>query len=116
VNSGIKIIESPISADELREIAGQAFGDMVKIVADIEKEIMAAGGELHADEEAVLLDHGSVQNNLWGANIYVDEPRESWLVFDSMINIRPREGNLSRRIHSEDIQNRIKAIVNKLIL
>ncbi len=111
----IRVIQTPISIEELRQVAANSFGDMVKIVADVEKTIMAIGGELHADEEAVLLDQGSAQENLWGANIYVDEPRESWLKFDSMVNIRPSQGNLSRTVGDADIRNKIIAVVNKLI-
>ena len=99
----------------MKDIAKQGFGDMVKAVADIEKGLMAVGGELHADEEAMLLDQGSQQRNLWGFNIYVDQPRESWLEFDSMINLRPSQGNLSRNVEAEEIRKQIIEIVNKLI-
>ncbi|OGE78343.1 MAG: hypothetical protein A2751_03495 [Candidatus Doudnabacteria bacterium RIFCSPHIGHO2_01_FULL_46_14] len=111
----MKIVQSPISIDELRQIAAKTFGDMVKIVVDLEKGIMAAGGELHADEEAILLDHGSKQNDLWGANIYINEPRDSWLVYDSMINLRPSQGNLLRTVQSSEIRDKITQVVNKLI-
>src|SRR3989344_2067085 len=107
MNPEIKIIESQITTDELRKLAARTFGDMVKIVVDVEKGIMAAGGELHADEEAVMLDYGSKQNDLWGANIYVNEPRDSWMRYDSMINLRPSQGNLSRTVQSSEIRDKI---------
>lgn len=112
---GIEIITKPITVEKLQTIAKVQFGDMVKVVVDIEKRIMAAGGELHADEEAVLLDLGSKQKDLWGFNIYVDQPRQSWLEFDSMINIRPGQGNRSRSIDDLEIQKKIVEIVNWLI-
>ncbi len=111
----IRVIENPIRLEELRAIAIERFGEMVKAVVDIEKGIMAIGGELHADEEAVLLDQGSRQQDLWGINIYVNEPRESWIEFDSMINLRPSQGNRSRRVESMETQKKIKEIVNRLI-
>jgi len=111
----IQIISAPISTQELQGIAKVRFGDMVKGVADIERGIMALGGELHADEERVLLEQGSTQNNLWGFNMYVEEPRESWLEFDSMINIRPSQGNRSRSVENTEIQQKIRNIVNSLI-
>lgn len=111
----IRILKNPINLDELRGIAKEVFGDMVKAVVDLEKGIMAIGGELHADEEAVLLDEGSKQSDLWGFNIYVDQPRESWMEFDSMINIRPSQGNRSRNVESPEVQEKIKQIVNSLI-
>ena len=111
----IRIIESPTPIAELRQIAATGFGDMVKIVVDVEKGVLAAGGELHADEEAWLLDRGSQQQDLWGANIYVNEPRESRIEFDSMINLRPSQGNLSRSVRDQDTRNKILGIVNKLV-
>ena len=111
----IRIITSPISLTELTTIARERFGDMVKAVVDIEKGIMAVGGELHADEEAILLDQGSGQNNLWGINIYVDQPRESWIEFDSMINIRPSQGNRSRSIGDLELRSKLIQIVNSLV-
>lgn len=111
----IRIISSPIALSELKTIAAEQFGDMVKAVVDLEKHIVAVGGELHADEEAVLLDQGSRQSDLWGINIYVNEPRESWIEFDSMINIRPSQGNRSRSVENTEVQKKIMEIVNPLI-
>ncbi len=54
----IQIIKTPITKVLLFEIAKNQFGDMVKAVVDAEQEIMAVGGELHADEEALLLEEG----------------------------------------------------------
>lgn len=111
----IEVISSPVSLSRLKEIARKRFGDMVKAVVDVEQGIMAVGGELHADEEAVLLDQGSRQNDLWGINIYPDQPRESWLEFDSMINLRPSQGNYSRNVEDREMQKKIQDIVNSLI-
>ena len=111
----IKIITEKITLDELKEIAKQWYGNMVKGVADIGLGIMAVGAELHADEEAVLLDEGSKQKDLWGFNIYFDRPRDSWMEFHSMINLRPSQGNHSRTVEDENVKAKIIEIVNKLI-
>ena len=111
----IEIVTDSISLDKLKLLAKETFGDMIKAVVDLEKGVMAVGAELHADEEALLLDQRSRLTDLWGFNIYVDQPRDSWLEFNSMVNIRPSQGNLSRDIQSEDIKNKIIEIVNKLI-
>ena len=111
----IEIVTDSLSIDKLQEMAKQGFGDMVKAVVDVERKIMAVAGELHADEEAVLLHDGSKQEDLWGINIYVNEPRESWIEFDSMINLRPAQGNLSNSVESPEIQEKLKEIVNALI-
>ncbi len=112
----IKIIKDSISKEELRSIAKNQFGDLVKAVVDVEKEIMAIGGELHADEEALLLDQGSQQGDLWGINLYPDKSKDDMIEFDSMINIRPSQENKSRGVESLDIQRKIRDIVSKLIL
>jgi len=111
----IKIIRDKISKSELVEIARNQFGDLVKAVVDIEKEIIAIGGELHADEEALLLEQDSRQENLWGINIYPNQTGDDWIEFDSMINIRPSQGNRSRGVVDLGIQKKIKDIVNKLV-
>lgn len=111
----ITLVDKPISRQDLKEIAERRFGDMVKAVVDISHGIMAVGGELHADEEAFLLDRGSDQKNLWGINLYPALDMPAMLEFDSMINIRPAQQNTSRNVEDEGIRNMIKEIVNKLI-
>ncbi|MDO8574866.1 MAG: DUF5674 family protein [bacterium] len=112
----IKIVKDSISKEELSDIAKNQFGDLVKAVVDVEKEIMAISGELHADEEALLLEQGSKQENLWGINLYFNKSNDELIEFDSMINIRPSQNNRSRGIESLDVQRKIRDIINKLIL
>ena len=111
----IKIIRDALTRHELNEMAKQQFGDMVKAVVDVEQRIMAIGGELHSDEEAVLLDQGSAQKNLWGINLYPEQPVSEWIEFDSMINVRPSGGNRSRYVESVEVRETITAIVNRLV-
>ncbi|MBI2984995.1 MAG: hypothetical protein HYY50_05235 [Candidatus Kerfeldbacteria bacterium] len=110
----MKLVEQSISKDELLALAKERFGDMVKAVVDIERGVMVVGGELHADAEQRLLEHGSNQTDLWGINIYPEKPRAEWIEFDSMINIRPSQGNRSRSVEDEGIRRRIIGIVNRL--
>ena len=112
----IKIIKDTISKKELVDIAKNQFGDLVKAVIDVKKEIIAIGGELHADEETILLEQGSQQEDLWGINLYPNKSDDGFVEFDSMINIRPSQGNKSRGVESLDIQRKIRDIMNKLIL
>jgi hypothetical protein len=88
---------------------------MVKGVVDVQREIIAVGGELHSDEESVLLDDGSEQSNLWGINLYPNESADGFIEFDSMINVRPSAGNRSRSVEDLAIQQKIKEIVAKLV-
>jgi len=107
-------IENKISLRELKLMAENRFGDLVKAVVDIEKEIMAVDAELHADEEKLLLENGSNQENLWGINLYPDET-DDFIEFDSMINLRPSWGNRSRGVDDENIRDKIIKIVNHLL-
>lgn len=112
----IKIIRQPITKKELEEIANNQFGDFVKAAVDIERKIMAIGGELHADEEAVLLADGSVQKNVWGINLYPDTSLHEFIEFNSMINIRPSLGNRSRGVENPELQEKIREIVGTLVV
>ena len=111
----IKIIKEKISKDDLRDIADEFFGEMIKSVVDIEKEIIAVGGELHVDANEALLSNGSKQENIWGINIYLDKPKSEWIEFSSLINIRPLANNRSMVIEASEIREKIIEIVNKLI-
>jgi len=111
----MEIIKKQISLEELKQMAEKMFGNLVKAVVDIEKGIMALNGELHADEEALLLQNGSKQHSLWGINIYPDLAGDGFIEFDSMINLRPSQGNRSRGVDSEEIRKKIIEIVSKLI-
>ena len=111
----MKIITESITKTGLVELAKELFGDMVKAVVDIERGIMAVGGELHADEEALLLEHGSKQENLWGINFYPDSSGDDFLEFNSMINIRPSRGNRSRGVEDAAMRDKIRAVVSTLV-
>ncbi|MGH7624039.1 MAG: DUF5674 family protein [Gemmatimonadaceae bacterium] len=109
------IVRDPIPLAELRRLAIGGFGDFVKAVVDVEAEVMALGGELHADQETMLLEQGSQQRNLWGINLYPDLPATERVEFDSMINVRPSQGNRSRSVESEVIRHQIEDIVSRLV-
>lgn len=110
-----RIVTTPLTRSELLAIASAQFGDMVKAVVDIERGIMALGGELHSDEEALLLDEGSSQRNLWGINLYPGAGEEDWIEFDSMINVRPSQGNRTRGVDDAGLRDTIRRIVNGLV-
>ena len=114
--SELHIIEQPITRSELKKMAEERFGDLVKGAIDIEKGILVLGGQLHIDE-AVLLNEKfqSKSQNIWGINLYPDKPGDDMIEFDSMINLKPDLGNRTRGIENIEVQERIKDIVKKLI-
>ena len=111
----MKLVEQPIRLAELKGMADRGFGTMVKAVVDVELGIMAVDAELHADQEALLLEKGSDQRHLWGINLYPDVEGDDWIEFDSMINLRPASGNRTRGVDDPAVRNRIREIVTRLV-
>ena len=104
-----------MSLGDLRRLAEEQFGEFVKAVVDVSRGIMAVGGELHADEEATLLQDGARQADLWGINLYPGLPAPSFIEFDSMINVRPSRGNRSRGVDDAHVRQQIENVVAKLV-
>lgn len=112
---GIMLVDKPISRKELKAAAKPYYEEVVKAVVDIEKGIMAIGGELHADEEVFLLEQDSKQEHLWGINLLTEVDLPDMVEFDSMINLRPRQDNRSRGVEDAVIRERIMDIVRALV-
>ncbi len=100
---------------ELKQMAAAMFGDMVKAVVDVDRELVALDAELHSDLESLLLEDGSKQRNLWGINLYPELQGEAFVEFDSMINMRPSQGNKSRSVVDEEVRKKILAVVKKRV-
>lgn len=111
----MKIIKDKIPLSELKKMAQNMFGNLVKAVVDVKKEIMVVDAPLHADQEAYLLQQGSKQENLWGINIYPELKEDDFIEFDSIINLRPGQGNRSRNVDDPKIKEKILKIVSKLV-
>ena len=111
----IILVKEHITLEALKNIANKNDSDLVKAVVDIKLQIFAIGGYMHADEEKLLLEEGSIQDNLWGINIYPAKDRNNWIEFDSMINLRSRQNNRSREVEDPAIQKKIIDIINFLI-
>lgn len=111
----MKIITNSITIDELKKMAIDLFGNMVKAVVDVDRQLLAVDAELHSDLEAMLLEDGSKQKNLWGINLYPELHYDEFVEFDSMINMRPSQNNKSRGVEDENIRKLIVDIVEKRI-
>ena len=112
----IRVLAHSITRDELKRIAREQFGDFVKAVVDVERGIVALGGELHADAEAVLLESGSTQENLWGINFYPEKSQDEWIEFHSMIKIRPSLDNRSWDVENPAMRAKIASVIETFIL
>ena len=111
----MQIITQQATRGDLERMAECMFGNMVKAVVDIDREVLAVDGELHSDLEALLIEDGSKQQSLWGINLYPEMKGDDFIEFDSMINMRPSQGNRSRGVESSQIRNRIIQVIAKRI-
>lgn len=111
----MKIVTESISLAKLKEMSNRIFGGLVKTVVDVKRKIIVVDADMHADEEKVLLESGSKQDDLWGINLYPKLSGKDFIEYDSMINVRPRLNNFSRSVENKDLQNQIVDIVNKLV-
>jgi hypothetical protein len=105
-----------ISVSELKELSEKMYDPLVKAVVDIRQKLLVIDAEMHADEEAYLLENGSHQEDLWGINLYPDQfGANGFIEFDSMINIRPRQNNSSRNVEDLGLQQKIRDIVSEVV-
>lgn len=111
----MKIIKGTLTLDELKQMAAAMFGDLVKAAVDVDRKLIAVDAELHSDLEALLLEDGSKQKNIWGINFYPDLEGDDFIEFDSMINMHPSQGNRSRGVDSKEMRNKIVTITAKRI-
>src|SRR3990167_6354608 len=110
-----KIIKNKISRSELRALAHEQYGDIIKAVIDVRQKIMGVGGELHVDIQSLLIEKENSQGgDTWGINLYLEKSGEDFIEFDSMINLKPNLGNRSRDVGSPEIKEKIKNIIHKL--
>ncbi len=105
-----------ITATELSEMSQKMYGNLAKGVVDLNKGILVVDVDMHVDAEQFLLENGSIQDDLWGINLYPDKfGTDEFIEFDSMINIRPRQNNLSRGIDDENIRRQIKQLITEKV-
>ncbi len=111
----ILIVRDLVSEQTLTTLARAWHGTLVKGVADVERGIIALGGDWHMDANIVLIADGSRQENVWGFNIYPKERGDSALEYISLINIRPAQGNKAMELADETLRAKIREIISKLI-
>ena len=112
----MRFIDKKITTTELKQMADKNMFKLIKAVVDVERRVMVVDAEMHADEEKWLLGNGSKQSNLWGINLYPQNyGKEEFIEYDSMINLRPNDNNLTRGVDEPKIRGLIKEIVDELV-
>ena len=107
----IRILRRTATEAETRDML-ETLQTYIKLAVDVEREVVVGGGEYHADCEEVLLEDGSLQENIWGADWY---PDTRTVGFVALINIRPRQGNRGMEIEDPTLRRWIEAIVRRLV-
>ena len=107
----IHLLREPATSEQLAQMLAD-LDAFIKVVVDIQQGVMTGGGEMHADGEQLLLEQGSQQEDLWGANYY-PETRE--IRFEALINIRPRQGNRAMTLQDRDLRSRTEAVIRRLL-
>ncbi len=114
--AGIVVVsDGRIEPAALRRLVDLYFEDMVKYVVDVSREVIAVGGEMHADAEQVLLEDGSRQDDLWGANYYPGRGRDGCIEYTSLINISPSRGNRSMEVQDPALRDRVRELTFALV-
>jgi uncharacterized protein DUF5674 len=111
----IVVLDRRIAPADLARLVRGFFGDMVKYVVDVRRRLIAIGGELHADAEQILIERGSGQADLWGANYYPGRGPDECIEFTALINIRPAQGNRSMEIGDEVVRRAIRELTFALV-
>ena len=107
----IHIIREKATSEQIKDML-QMLESYIKLAVDIDRGILAGGGAMHADCESVLLDDGSQQEFIWGADW---DPSAQQVTFESLINIRPRQNNPSMEILDPHIQAKVAEITRRLL-
>ena len=112
----MKEVKESVFVKELSTMSERMYGSIVKAVVDVDKNILVIDMDMYADSEAYLLNEESNQSSLWGINLHPDKfGTNEFVEFDSMINIRPRQNNLSRNILDQNIRNKIVKIIDEKV-
>ena len=111
----MKILTNKIQRSDLLKSGVVFDGPMIKAVVDVKRGLIGIDANMHADIEQMLLSDGSMQENLWGINLYPEDADEDFIEFDSMINIRPQQGNRSRNVEDANVRAGIVKLVEKWI-
>jgi hypothetical protein len=107
----IRILRQRATENEMQELL-EEYGTYIKVAVDVGRNTLVGGGEYHADCEEALLEDGSRQEDIWGADWY---PESRAVGFGALINIRPDQGNRGMEIENPQLRERVETIVRHLL-
>ncbi len=107
----IHLLRAPATKQQVNEML-EALEVYIKLAVDIQRGILAGGGVLHADCEALLIQDGCQQEDIWGADWI---PSTQQIRYEALINIRPRQNNPAMEILNPAIRDSVAQIVQRLL-
>ncbi|MBM4340881.1 MAG: hypothetical protein FJ110_15225 [Deltaproteobacteria bacterium] len=107
----IHIVRTHATQQQINEML-EALSNYIKLAVDVQRGVLAGGGVMHADCEAALLNDGSQQEDIWGADW---NPSANQVTFESLINIRPRQNNRSIELLDPTLRGRVSQITRHLL-
>jgi hypothetical protein len=108
----ILIIRKLVTKEQIAQMSEQFGSKFIKLAVDVNRKILAGGGELHSDCEQALLEDGSQQVDVWGADWH---PDTKTITFESLINIRPRQQNFGLEVQDSALRDKMEKIARKLM-
>ena len=105
------LLNRKITPEEFEQ-AREIYPDYIKIVVDIEKNIMAVGGEFHIDCEEVLLEQRSKSENLYGGGYRVNTKEIEYM---AMSNYKPILNKLTYEIADPIIRDKIYKLTKEFL-
>ena len=108
----VLILDRKVTSEEFEQ-AREVYDDYIKTVMDIEKDILAVGGEYHIDCEEVLIKSGSKLENLFGGG-YRTSTRE--VEYMAMSNFKPNMGKVTYEIMDENVRKKLKELTEKFLM
>lgn len=99
----IVVLDRKITPGEFKQ-AREIYTDYIKTVVDIERNIIAVGGEFHIDCEEVLLKQGSKLENLFGGGYRVSTKEVEYM---AMSNYKPNFGKVTYEIMDPIVREKV---------
>ena len=69
------IVRQKADEEILKKVAADLNG-YVKVVVDVRRKILSAGGKMHVDGERLLLEDGCAQADVWGGGLDLEAGSE----------------------------------------
>lgn len=106
----IIIFEKKANKEEVGEVT-KMYNGYTKVVVDVKKEILSAGGEYHVDCEQSLISTGSSQEDLWGGGFRFNNKEVDFM---ALTNFKPKVNHFTYEIAIPEIREKVEKVIRKI--